>query len=75
MKKGVLRNFTKFIKKDSLVQVFSCEFCEISKNAFFIEHHRTTASARKKTDFWENRNCCLARSLPSPANIKINSSW
>ena len=27
-----------FIKKETLVQVFSCEFCEIFKNAFFIEH-------------------------------------
>ena len=27
-----------FIKKESLAQVFSCEFCEISKNTFFIEH-------------------------------------
>ena len=24
-----------FIKKDTLAQVFSCEFCEISKNTFF----------------------------------------
>ena len=42
--KGVLRNFTKFtgrhlwpeacnfMKKETLAQVFSCEFCEISKN-------------------------------------------
>ena len=53
-KKGVLRNFTKLtgkhlcqslfliklqaIKKETLAQVFSCEFCEISKNTFF---HRT----------------------------------
>ena len=55
-KKGVLRNFAKFLgkhlyqslffievaggacnftKKDTLAQVFSCEFCEISKNTFF----------------------------------------
>ena len=27
-----------FIKKETLAQVFSCEFCEISKNTFFIEH-------------------------------------
>ena len=27
-----------FIKKESLAQVFSCEFCEISKNTFFTEH-------------------------------------
>ena len=40
-KKGVLRNFEKFrphacnfIKKETLAQVFSCEFCEISKNTF-----------------------------------------
>ena len=36
----------KFIKKGSLAQVFSCEFCEISKNIIFIEHLRTTASGR-----------------------------
>ena len=43
-KKGVLRNFVKFtvkhlckilFKKETLAQVFSCEFYEISKNAFF----------------------------------------
>ena len=28
----------------SLAQVFSSEFCEISKNIFFTEHLRTTAS-------------------------------
>ena len=31
------------LKKESLAQVFSCEFCKISKNAFFTEHLRTTA--------------------------------
>ena len=34
-----------FIKKEPLPQVFSCEFCEISKNTFFTEHLRTTASS------------------------------
>ena len=28
------------IKKEALVQVFSCEFCEIFKNTFFTEHLR-----------------------------------
>ena len=50
-KKDVLRNFAKFkgkhlcqslffdfIRKETPVQVFSCEFCETSKNNFF---HRT----------------------------------
>ena len=37
--KGVLRNFAKpeacnFIKKETLAQMFSCEFCQISKNTF-----------------------------------------
>ena len=27
-----------FIKKKALAQVFSCEFCEISKNTFFTEY-------------------------------------
>ena len=29
-----------FIKKETLAQVFSCEFCETSKNTFFIENVR-----------------------------------
>ena len=31
-----------FIKKGSLAQMFSCEFCKISKNTFFTEHLRTS---------------------------------
>ena len=50
LKKGVLKNFAKFTGKhlcqslffnkvaETLAQVFSCEFCEIFKNTFFIEH-------------------------------------
>ena len=35
MRKGVLRNFAcNFIKKETLAQVFSCEFCEISKAVY-----------------------------------------
>ena len=50
VRKGVLRNFTKFIgkhtlviKKGTLAKVFSCEFCEISKNTFFKEDLWMTA--------------------------------
>ena len=32
--------------KKTLAQVFSCEFCEISKNTFFTEQLRTSASER-----------------------------
>ena len=31
-----------FIKKETLAQVFSCDFCEISKNTFFTEHLHAT---------------------------------
>ena len=65
IRKGVLRNFTKFrgkhlcqslffnrvadlrpitLSKERLAQVFSCEFCENSKNTLFAEHLRATAS-------------------------------
>ena len=33
-----------FIKKETLAQVFSCEFCEVSKNNVFTEHLWTTLS-------------------------------
>ena len=33
----------KFIKKETLAQVISSEFCEIFKNTFFTEHLRATA--------------------------------
>ena len=33
-----------FIKKETQTQVFSCKFCEISKNIFFTEHVLVTAS-------------------------------
>ena len=32
-------------KEIKLGRTFSCEFCEISKNTFFTEYLRTTASA------------------------------
>ena len=39
-----LRKACNFIKKETLAQVFFCEFCEISRNNFFTEHLRMTAS-------------------------------
>ena len=33
-----------FIIKETLAQVFSCEFCQIFKNTFFTEHLRVSAS-------------------------------
>ena len=39
------------IKKETLAQLFSYKFCEISKNTFFTEHIWTTASDYKKSIF------------------------
>ena len=45
VKKGVLRNEAcNFVKKETLAQMFSCEFYEISKNNFFTQHLWTTGS-------------------------------
>ena len=38
LKKRLWSHACNFIKKGTLVQVLSCEFCEISKNTFFTEH-------------------------------------
>ena len=69
-KEGVLRNFEKytgntctkvsflieFFKKETLAQVLFCEFFEISKNIFFTEHLRATASDSVSI---ETENHCL----------------
>ena len=62
VRNGVLRNsekfigkylcqslfFNKVVKKGTLA-LFSCEFCEISKNAFFTDHLWATASVKLTT--------------------------
>ena len=37
-----------FIKKETLVQVFSCEFCKISKNTFSYRTPQVAASVKRK---------------------------
>ena len=44
-----------FIKKETLAQVVSCDFCELSKNTFVTQHLWKTASDYGTT-FWH----CLA---------------
>ena len=54
VRRRVLINFTKFTRKSIcqsvflLFFVFSCEFCEISKDTFFTERVQATANACKK---------------------------
>ena len=43
-----------FIKKETLAQVFSCEFCKISKNSSFTEHLQTTVSGISKFALFKN---------------------
>ena len=45
-----------FIKKEALAQMFSCKFCDISKNTFFTEHLRTTTSVEFIFCFTKNSN-------------------
>ena len=35
---------TELIKKETMAQVFSCEFCEMFKNTFFTGHLLATTS-------------------------------
>ena len=39
------------IKKESLAHVLSYEFCEISKNTFFTEDRRATASVKERIHY------------------------
>ena len=58
------------IEKETLPQVFSWEFCQISKNAFFTEHFPATASVVcKNNDFETNffkKNNLLGKTLKPP---------
>ena len=73
VKKGIPKNFAKFvgkclywslffcnfIKKETPTQVFSYEFSEIFKNIFFTKHLRATASAYRN----ETQLICTASGL------------
>ena len=50
-----------FIKKETLAQVFSCEFCEISKNTFSYRTPLVTASANSLLWWskWNNWQWCF----------------
>ena len=63
-----------FIQKETLKQVLSCEFCEISKNTFFPDHLRATASVHyylpsrlRKYHLQKRRNS----NPPFPLNIQL----
>ena len=41
---AIIRAYNYFFKKETLAQVFSCEFCEIFKNTFFKRKPPVAAS-------------------------------
>ena len=62
-KGGVLTNFARFTakhlcwspfcnEKETLNQVFFCEFCEIFKNTYFIEHLGIATSKKEGNKFY-----------------------
>ena len=82
--KGVLGNFAKFtgkhlrqslfFNKETLAQMFSCEFCEISKNTF---SHRTPPVAASECNLVNFLFLCLSyillyRFSPSTCNLNFN---
>ena len=72
-KKGVHRNFTKFTGKcvcQTLAQVFSCEFCEISKNTFF---HRTALVTASSQLYFNVKILFLTLSLRRPISYRNQS--
>ena len=44
------------IKKETLVQVLSCEFCEISKNTFFTEQNTSGRLLLKRAELHKKRD-------------------
>ena len=69
-----------FIIKETLAQVFSCEFCEIIKNTFFEEHLQTTASVDilrnvGGKNFMENDNEGVFCPPTLPRNDMVSSAF
>ena len=58
-----------FVKKETLEQVFSCEFCEISKSTFLIEH-LVAASM-----YWFKCYHCTVSSTVFPIQLKNTQEY
>ena len=67
---GVQASACNFIKRDTLAQLFSYEFCEISKSTFFTEYLWTTTSVQKTSiqvfsfEFYKNNWRHLSKEHP-----------
>ena len=56
------------LKKETLVKLFSCHFCRIFKNTFFIERFWTTAS---KGSYKKSARMDFLRNILTYSNIEI----
>ena len=87
IKKGVLRNFAKFtgkhlfqslffnkVKKETLAQLFSCEFCKTFKNTFLTEHVWTAALQAYKAFLSEKLLSNFQSRMKFYENSKISQS-
>ena len=59
-----------FIKKETLAQVFSCEFCKILNNNFLTEHIQETASVIAVNNHYLEKQ--LARITLTSFSHKVN---
>ena len=71
-KKDVLRNFAKFIKKETLSELFSCEFCKISNNTFSYRTRPVAASDISANIFCHVDNYIIEKHGSKEKNIIIN---
>ena len=68
-------------KKETLAQVFSCEYCEISRNTFFTENLWTTASKNWNYDNFGESTAFILRTLltwvyyPFPEIFILKELW
>ena len=51
--------FNKKFNKETLAQVLSCEFCEISKNTLFTEQLRATPSGTSRDKLLQSSDMAL----------------
>ena len=70
----LLADVCNFIKKETLAEVFSCEFCEISKSTFLHRTPLVTASVLDLLISYKNRCSSLELALLFSV-IKFSSMW
>ena len=70
---SVKKEACNFIKKETLAQVFSCEFCEISENTFFYRTPLVAASQNSRyTLKFKNREVAVHRCSTKKSFLKIS---